>query len=139
MTKRILISLFFIALFASCSSSGKVKGDSNGRLLIFGNGGGFTGIYTTYELYEDGNVFILLPDNTLKPLKKLRKRLARELFSQADKLKIAQPMFNHPGNMTWFIKIQANGIITEYKWGDANHSVPNEIKDLYDQLNTIVK
>lgn len=139
MTNRILLSLFIISLFASCSSSGKLTSDSNSQRLIFGNGGGFTGIYTTYELFEDGNVFILLPDNTLQPLKKIRKKKARELFSQADKLKIAQPEFNHPGNMTWFITIQANGMITEYKWGDANNSVPNEIEDLYDQLNTIVK
>ncbi|MDO9256389.1 MAG: hypothetical protein Q7U54_12810 [Bacteroidales bacterium] len=139
MTKRILISLLLIAFFASCSSSGKVTSDPNSRRLIFGNGGGFTGIYTRYELFEDGNVFILLPDNTLQPRKKIRKKKAQELFSQADKLKIAQPQFNHPGNMTWFITIQADGIITEYKWGDSNVSVPIIIKDLYNQLNTIVK
>jgi hypothetical protein len=139
MTNRILLSLFIISLFASCSSSGKAKSDSNSRRLIFGNGGGFTGIYNRYELFEDGNVFILLPDNTLQPLKKIRKKKACELFSHADKLQIAQPEFNHPGNMTWFIKFQANGKITEYKWGDSNNSVPNDIEDLYNQLSTIVK
>jgi hypothetical protein len=139
MANRILFSLFIIALFTSCSSSGKVTGDPNGRRLNFGNGGGFTGIYTSYELYGDGNVFIVLPDSTLKPFKKLKKKIANELFSQADKLKIAQPSFNHPGNMTWFIKYHADGAITEYKWGDTNITVPDKIKDLYNQLNTIVK
>lgn len=139
MTNRILISLLFIVFFSSCSSSGKVTTESNSRRLIFGSGGGFTGIHTMYELFEDGNVFILLPDNTLQPLKKIRKKKARELFLQADKVKIAQPEFNHPGNMTWFIKYQADGIITEFKWGDANNSAPKEITDLYYQLNTIVK
>lgn len=139
MTKRILIFSLFIALFASCSSSGKVASDSDSRLLSFGNGGGFTGIYTSYELFEDGNVFILLPDSSLQPLKKIRKKKARELFTQADKVKTAQPGFNHPGNMTWFVKYQADGVITEYKWGDSNASVPVEIQDLYNQLNTIVK
>lgn len=139
MKNRILISFLFIALFTSCSPSSKVSSESNGRRLIFGSGGGFTGIYTTYELYEDGSVFILLPDNTLQPLNKIRKKKARELFSKADNLKIAQPEFNHPGNMTLFIKYQDNGMLTEYKWGDANNSVPSQIEDLYSQFNTIVK
>jgi hypothetical protein len=139
MTKRLLISLLLVALFVSCSSSGKVTTESNSRRLIFGNGGGFTGIYTIYELNEDGDISITLPDSSLQPIKKLRKKKVRELFAQADKLKITQPEFNHPGNMTWLIKYQANGIITEYKWGDANISVPDEIADLYSQLNTIVK
>lgn len=139
MINRILLSLFIIILFASCSSSGSIKNDPKSQRLIFGNGGGFTGIYTSYELYEDGNVLIILPDSTLKPIKKLRKKKTSELFSQADKLKIAQPAFNHPGNMTWFIKYQADGTITEYRWGDANTTVPYEIQDFYNQLNSIIK
>jgi hypothetical protein len=137
--KQTLFSLFIFMLFASCSSSGKVTTNQDGKQLIFGSGGGFTGIYTSYELYENGEVFTLLPDSTLKPIKKLRKKQACAIFEQAGKLKIAQPAFNHPGNMTWFIKYQADGAITEYKWGDANVSVPTEIKDFYNQLNTIVK
>ena len=139
MTKQILLSLFIITLFASCSTSAKVTNDPDSRRLVFGNGGGFTGIYTTYMLQEDGNVFALLPDSTLQPVKKLRKKQARDIFAQADKLKTAQAAFNHPGNITWFIKYHANGSVSEYKWGDADISVPNEIKDLYNQLNTIVK
>ena len=139
MTKRILLSLFIIALFASCSPSAKVTTDPDSRRLVFGHGGGFTGIYSTYEIEEDGNVFAILPDSTLQSVKKLRKKKVRELFTQADKLKISQTGFNHPGNMTWFVKYQADGIITEYKWGDSNASVPVEIQDLYNQLNTIVK
>lgn len=139
MTKQILLLLSIIALFVSCSSSAKVANDPDSRRLVFGNGGGFTGIYTTYELLEDGNVYTLLPDSTLQPVKKLRRKQTREIFAQADKLKMAQPVFNHPGNLTWFIKYHADGAVTEYKWGDANASVPDGIKDLYNQLNTIVK
>jgi len=137
--KQTLFSLFILMLFASCSSSGKVTNEKDAKRLIFGSGGGFTGIYTTYELNEDGSVFTVLPDSTLKPLKKIRKKLTHEIFEQAGKIKVAQPAFNHSGNMTWFIKYQADGAVIEYKWGDATVSVPNEIKDFYNQLNTIVK
>jgi hypothetical protein len=139
MKNRILLSLFLIASFASCSSPGKVTRDPNGQRLIFGNGGGFTGIYTNYELYEDGNIFIFRPDSTLQPLKKLRKKQTHDIFMQASKLKISQPEFNHPGNMTWFIKYKVNGVTTEYKWGESNAPAPGEIQDFYNQLNSIIK
>lgn len=138
MINRILLFLIIIVSLASCSSSGKVKNDSNGKRLIFGNGGGFTGIYTNYELDENGEVFTLLADSTLMPIKKLRKKQTREIFEQAAKLKITTPEFNHPGNMSSFIKYEAKEALTEYKWGDTNVSVPNEILDLFNKLNTIV-
>jgi len=139
MTHRILISIFILTLFVSCSTTGKVTNDTVSKHLIFGNGGGFTGIYTSYKIQEDGSVFALLPDSTFKPVKKLKKKEARSLFEQADKIKITQPVFNHPGNMTWFIKYRVNGAETVYIWGDSNVSVPTEIKDLYNKLNTIIK
>jgi len=139
MPTRILLTLFIAALFASCSSSGKVTNDTNSQRLIFGNGGGFTGMYTSYELFEDGRLFSLLADGTQQQLKKIRKNQTRDIFAQANKLKMAQPAFNHPGNMNSFINFRVDGVTTEYKWGDPNVSVPGEIKDLYNHLNEIVK
>lgn len=139
MTKQILLFLSIISLLVSCSSSANVTNDPGGRILVFGNGGGFTGIYTNYQLDENGNVSALSADSTLKLIKKLRKKQTRDIFARADKIIIAQPSFNHPGNMTWFITYQVNGAENKYAWGDANISVPSEIKDFYNQLNTIVK
>ena len=96
-------------------------------------------MYSIYELNEDGNLFAILPDSTSKPLKKLKRKQTRNIFAQADKLKLAQPAFNHPGNMTSFIKYVSDSVLTEYKWGDPNVSVPAEIRDLYSQLKSIVK
>jgi len=139
MTIKILLSLFIAALFASCSSSGKVTTEAKSQRLIFGNGGGFTGIYTSYELHEDGRLFSQLTDSTQTQVNKLRKKQIRDIFEQADRLTMVYPAFNHPGNITWFIKYQSAVGSTEYKWGDTNVSVPGEIKDLYSQLNEIVK
>ena len=139
MTKKILLFLFIIALHVSCSSSAKVANDPVGKRLVFGNGGGFTGIYTNYQLDENGNVYAILADSTLKPVKKLRKKQTRDIFAQAEKIRSTLPTFNHPGNMTWFIRYRVNGEENEYLWGDSNASFPIEIKDLYNQLNTFVK
>lgn len=139
MKKLILFSAFMLTLFASCSSTGKVTNEPIGKRLKFGNGGGFTGIYTSYELHDDGLLFALKSDNSKQQLKKLRKKQTREIFELAEKLKVSQPGFDHPGNMTSFINYEANGVTTEYKWGETNITVPAGIQDLYTKLNTIVK
>lgn len=139
MTTRNLLFLFIATLFASCSSSSNLTENPDGKRLVFGTGGGFTGMYSIYELNEDGNLFAIFPDSISKPVKKLRRKQSRNIFAQADKLKLAQPAFNHPGNMTSFIKYKTDGVLSEYIWGDPNVSVPTEIKDLYSQLNSIVK
>ncbi len=139
MFTRILLSFFIVTLFTSCSSSGKLANNATSEKLIFGSGGGFTGIYMSFEIYKDGRVFNILPDNSQSKVNKLRKKQTREMFSQAGNLKVNHPAFSHPGNMTYFIKYKFAGDSTEYKWGDSNFSVPNEIKDFYTKLNTIVK
>jgi len=139
MITRILLFIFIVTLFASCSSTGKVADSAKREKLIFGSGGGFTGMYVSFEIHQDGRVFNILPDNSQSRVKKLSKKHTREIFKQADKLKLNHPSFNHPGNMTWFIKYNFAGDSTEYKWGESQFSVPNEIKDFYTQLNTIVK
>jgi len=139
MTIKILLLIGISAIFASCATSGKVSDDSSHPRLIFGNGGGFTGIYTSYELSDKGHVFALLADSSRQKVNHIRKKQTRDLFTQADKLMVAQPAFNHPGNITWFIKYYKGNELFEFKWGDDTMPVSSEIIDFYNQLNTIVK
>ena len=139
MTFRILLFICTTALFASCSSSGKLQGDASQPRLVFGNGGGFTGVYTIYQLDDDGRVYSMLPDSSRQKINRISKKQTRTLFTQADKLKMAYPAFNHPGNITWYIQYQTDEELLEFKWGDSNVPVPAEIKNLYDQLITTVK
>ena len=134
MTLRMLLLICIATLFVSCSSSGKVTGNSTRPSLIFGNGGGFTGIYTIYKLNDDGRVYSVLPDSTQQRINHINKKKTRALFSQADQLKMTEPAFNHPGNITWFIRYKKGNELVEFKWGDSKVPVPDEIKNLYNQL-----
>ena len=138
MIKRILFFLLAATLFGACSSSGKSTADTEKR-VVFGNGGGFTGQYITYQLNSDGRVFTLLADSSKQLLKKLRKKQTREIFTQADKIKKTRPAFSQPYNMTWFIRYYSGNEVAEYKWGDPEMPVADEIRDFYTQLNAIVK
>lgn len=139
MTTKIFLFICITALIASCSSTGKLAADSMEKRLVFGNGGGFTGIYTAYELRGDGQVYALLPDNSQRLVKRIKKKQTHAIFIEAEKLRTTQPDFNHPGNLTWFIKLFSGNEQTEFKWGDSNVSVPAEITELYNRLYTIVK
>lgn len=139
MTLKILFLISLSAFFASCASSHKAGGISTQNRLIFGNGGGFTGKYTSCQLNDDGRVYSLLPDSSMRKINRLSKKQTRALFAQAESLRNEQPPFNHPGNMTWFITYHTSNEIIEYKWGDSNEPVPAGIKEFYGQLITFVK
>lgn len=134
MIVRILFFICTITLFASCASTNKTTAVSDSPRLIFGNGGGFTGAYTIFELKADRRVFALLPDSAQHQVKRISNNQAKALFAQADKLRASHPSFNYPGNMTWFIQYHVNNEIVEYKWGDTEKLIPSEVKDFYTQL-----
>lgn len=138
MTVRILFFLLITALFGSCSSSGKVTADTD-KSIVFGNGGGFTGQYTTYKLNTDGRIYLLHADSSQQQIKKLRKKQTSEIFSHADKIRNTLPEFSHPYNLTWFIRYYSEGQSLIYEWGDPAFPVATEIKDLYTQLNSSIK
>lgn len=138
MTVRILFFLLITALFGSCSSSGKVTADTD-KSIVFGNVGGFSGQYTTYKLNTDGRIYLLHADSSQQQIKKLRKKQTSEIFSHADKIQNTLPEFSHPYNMTWFLTYYNEKEAVEYKWGDPAVPVAAEIKDLYNQLNSIIK
>ncbi len=121
--KVILYSTILILLNASnCSTEKDFKG------IKFGDGGGFTGAVTTYEIKTNGDVF--------KDDKKTKTVEASELKTiqkKIDKLSNESLKFNHPFNMYYFIEIDKNKIV----WGDPAFPEPSDIKELYSELQKI--
>lgn len=135
MVQRILVLMCIVVLFASCSSSRSVvTAESAQPRLVFGNGGGFTGVYTSYKLENDGRVYSLLPDSSWVKTNRINKKQCRKLFSQAEVLKNTQPATDYPGNITWFVLYNTGNELVEYKWGDFNVAAPEQIINLYNQL-----
>jgi len=103
--------------------------------LLFGNGGGFAGIETTYTLLENGQLF--KTDSKAPALLEVtgtKKKAANALFETAESLGLLKLEFSHPGNIYQFIEFQDDGQKKRIVWGDTEHPVDTKIKDFYGQL-----
>jgi hypothetical protein len=99
--------------------------------LIFGSGGGISGISTTYKVLANGKVFKGSGRIEIKytEVSKIKKKQAQKLFEALNTIKI-EP-FNHPGNMSYFIIIGEGNSGTKFLWGSNDFVVPKELEDLY--------
>ena len=106
--------------------------------LLFGEGGGFAGIETTYTLLENGQVF-KFDSKAPAPVEigGTKKKAANRLFETAESLGLLTLEFKHPGNIYQFIEFQDDGKKSRVVWGDKEHPVDPKIADLYQQLTQI--
>ena len=129
MKALLYISAFIVLNATNCSKTTEFKD------IKFGEGGGFTGAVTEYEIQTNGDVF---RNNSLNKehtkIKTLTKSDIKEIQSGINKISVDAYSFNHPGNIYYFIETD-NKKIT---WGDPSFKEPKEVKQLYDQLNKSV-
>ena len=107
--------------------------------LLFGNGGGFAGIETTYTLLENGQLF-KFDSKAPAPMEisGKKKKAANRLFETAELLGLLTLNFQHPGNIYQFIEFQNDGKKSRVVWGDKDHAIDPKITDLYQQLTEIL-
>lgn len=118
----ILSTLFFIV----CSLL-----QAQESYVVFGSGGGFTGIANVYKVDKNGNVLkgSARIDTNYTDAGKIKKSQAKKLFCKMNK--VATTPFNHPGNMYYFISYFHNDKEIKYTWGENDFKVPEEIITLY--------
>lgn len=118
--KLLIYTSIFILLNASnCSMQHDFKE------LKFGEGGGFTGMVTAYEIKENGDV---LKDG--KKIKSIDKSELKAIQKKVNNLSTESLKFNHPFNIYYFIETDKGKIV----WGDPAFPEPDDIKALYNQL-----
>lgn len=97
--------------------------------IKFGEGGGFTGAVTEYQIKTNGDVF-----KGEKKIKTITNAEMKSIQNKIEKLSNESLQFNHPFNIYSFIETD-KGKIT---WGDPAFPEPKEIKELYDYLQEII-
>lgn len=128
------VAIFFILLFYSSCVNRNYSPTTLVSSLAFGNGGGFTGIETKYELKQDGTIFkIQIQDSAVGVVKKVEPNKIKQLFKDAEILKDYK--YFKPDNMYQFIEINNNRIV----WGFSTDNVNPKAINLYQQLTTLLK
>ena len=122
------ISTILIVGLNSCNKQKAMTTTQPERSLILGSGGGFTGAYIIYKIYNTGKIEIQNDDSkSFDYLKSIPADSAAYCFSALDELNIENYGFNHPHNMTYFIEIGSGKDANEIKWGDINHPIRKDI------------
>ena len=129
--KSLILFLCGIALL-SCKSKPINPLQYTESRIVFGHGGGFSGLEKTYALLENGALFELtkMGQEYIK-LDKVPKEQVSQLLTNFNFLKFDELKLNEPGNTYKFIELNVNGSQNRIVWGnskvDRNVSVMHEI------------
>ena len=108
---------------------------SQNKVLVFGSGGGITGMVTTYLLTADGKLYTMATQGTKTLLKeKIRAIEVNELFEEAKQLKDPKMQCNRPGNMYYFLYIFNQDSNPDCMWGENGFTPSAEVLELYNEL-----
>jgi hypothetical protein len=120
----------------SCVNPEKLLSDNSRERVYFGKSGGFTNISEDYLLIEHSYVYNVEKDK-ITPIRKLTKNEIKKLDALINNVNLWQFNLNEPGNMTYYIRVSANGSEKEIKWADT--SKDEKIKEIYKALVATLK
>ena len=106
--------------------------------LSFGNGGGFTGQYTTYTLANDGKLYKeQSATKTKEPIATLGKKDIKDVETLLAKANLTSTGINNPGNMSTFLNLTKDGKSYNNTWS-SNTSGNAAVDELWQKLNSFI-
>ena len=128
-----------IMLF-SCASRKATPDTYEKRQLVFGSGGGVTGMVTTYYLLENGQLFKKgSMDSSYELVKKVPGKVRKAMFATMEQMKLSDMEINHPGNMYYFIQTNQEGGKGRVCWGEQGYKISDDVKSFYQSLTKITQ
>jgi hypothetical protein len=128
MKKLTFLLISAIMLSASCKTT------TSQTSFTMGKGGGFTGKYIEYLVKNNGEVYDISNGQTPVLFKTFKKEQISAIFKKFDQLNISTINFSHPGNMTSYLRCEANNKTYEVKWGDTKNTPPKNVLDFFESL-----
>lgn len=137
---QLRIYFILICLFLGCKSRQLSSETLFERELIFGSGGGFTGVVKTYILKGNGTLTYLesMKKDTVI-LSVISKKECQKIFKKLSELHLEDKTIKRPGNIYYFLKEKKQNKYSEVVWGDFNYTVPDEINSFYKSLYQYIK
>lgn len=111
-----------------------------GRQIMVGNGGGFTGFTTTYYLLQNGKLFGRRSrDTTFTFIRQRSTATTKRMFSRVENTcKIKKTKFNNPGNRYKFVRWRKGKLEYAVTWGDVGKTVPASYSTFYDSFMSMI-
>lgn len=107
-----------------------------GRQIMVGNGGGVTGLSTTYYLLDNGQLFGRRSrDTAFTPLGRQTAVNTKRTFTVAeDKCRILTTQFDNPGNRYKFVGWRKGKRTHKITWGEPGTTPPASYPKFYDSF-----
>ena len=111
-----------------------------GRQIMVGNGGGFTGFRTTYYLLENGKLFGRRSrDTTFTLIRQQTTTTTKRMLNRVETTcKIKKTKFNNPGNRYKFVGWRKGKLEYAVTWGAAEETVPASYPKFYDAFMAMI-
>ncbi len=139
---RIILSLlaFAITFSTACKVIKYTPDKLPTRQMIFGNGGGFVGIETSYTFLENGQIFKKTGvDSAYLELKSIPTKQAKALFERLASLQLYKLDIEKPGNLYYFLREVNSEIDGKVTWGAGDFLPPQNLVSFYKDLQVLVK
>jgi hypothetical protein len=131
-----LIIMFSLTSLFSCHKKNIAVEKMPTKQILFGSGGGFTGVVSEYALLENGSVLELSNDKkSYNVVNRIGRQKAGDCVATIKKLGLETLKFDEPGNLYYYIVVKTDKAVeNRITWGSKENPVDNNIKDLYQTL-----
>ncbi len=112
------------------------------EVLIFGNGGGFTGIEHRYILCDNGQLFRQEGvGGAIEAAGYLRRRTARQAFEAIDSLGLRTLHYEKPGNVYHFFELPSGETAHRIVWdpNKSDEALPEDVRTFHAHLMELVR
>ena len=110
------------------------------RQVVFGDGGGFVGIETSYILLENGQLFKQVGvEGAFEELKSIKPKQAKALFEKVNSLQLFKLDIEKPGNMYYFLRHVTDNLDSRVTWGAGDYLPPQGLVSVYKELKALTK
>lgn len=136
------ICAIFVCLiaFLGCNTTKFTPDNLPETQLIFGSGGGYSGLVNQYIILENGQLFEKKGDDkTFSEINKIKKKKAHTLYTQLENIAFTEMEVNQPGNIYRFIHLVSSGVDHQLTWGKGDYQVDAQVESLYQELLALVK
>ncbi len=131
---RLLIAFSVLLCYTACNKKTSfTPANFKGKIMTYGNGGGFTGVVTKVYLLENGDLFRGgLSDTSYIYIGKITKEQSTQMFQNYKNLGLDKMELNNPGNRYYFVEFNQDGKSHKLQWGGAE--LKNNNPKMYHKL-----
>jgi len=128
-------SMIAILCVVCCSPRSVPPGTASTQKILFGQGGGVTGIRIEYILEESGHLFRQHAwSDSVTYLQTLDPRFVAQTFRNFTNLGLDTVSCNNPGDLYYFIEMHKDGKSYSLVWGYPGFKPPEEVVQYFNNL-----